>query len=138
MILYKGKKASCFSTVPCRKIKGRYLNPRHPPFTILHFSIQGLFLNSSLRRSSYPLILRAYRNIGKPYTMAWQIPLLLYFFCSSNFIFPLLLSSSLNTKISHFFAPLTDFLYSDEGFYCFEEITPSKRFISRFASTSRS
>lgn len=33
-----------------------------------------------LRRSSYPLILRAYRNIGKPYTMAWQIPLLLYLF----------------------------------------------------------
>jgi hypothetical protein len=34
----------------------------------------------SLRRSSYPLILWAYRNIGKPYTMAWQIPLLLYLF----------------------------------------------------------
>lgn len=38
------------------------------------------FLYSSLRRSSYPLILWAYRNIGKPYTMAWQIPLLLYLF----------------------------------------------------------
>ena len=37
-------------------------------------------LDSSLRRSSYPLILWAYRNIGKPYTMAWQIPLLLYLF----------------------------------------------------------
>lgn len=35
---------------------------------------------SQLRRSSYPLILWAYRNIGKPYTMAWQIPLLLYLF----------------------------------------------------------
>lgn len=34
----------------------------------------------SLRSSSYPLILWAYRNIGKPYTMAWQIPLLLYLF----------------------------------------------------------
>lgn len=34
----------------------------------------------SLGSSSYPLILRAYRNIGKPYTMAWQIPLLLYLF----------------------------------------------------------
>lgn len=38
------------------------------------------------------------------------------FSCSSNFIFPLLLSSSLNIQISHFFAPLTDFLYPDEGF----------------------
>lgn len=38
------------------------------------------FLYSSLRSSSYPLILWAYRNIGKPYTMAWQIPLLLYLF----------------------------------------------------------
>lgn len=38
------------------------------------------FLYSSLSRSSYPLILWAYRNIGKPYTMAWQIPLLLYLF----------------------------------------------------------
>lgn len=35
---------------------------------------------TSLRSSSYPLILWAYRNIGKPYTMAWQIPLLLYLF----------------------------------------------------------
>lgn len=38
------------------------------------------------------------------------------FSCSSNFIFPLLLSSSLNIQISHFFAPLTDFLYPDEDF----------------------
>lgn len=98
------------------KNKGKHLSFKCLPRILLIFSIQGLFLYSSLRGSSYPLILRAYRNIGKPYTMAWQIPLLLYFFCSSNFIFPLLLSSSLNTKISHFFAPLTDFLYSDEGF----------------------
>lgn len=46
------------------------------------------FLYSSLRSSSYPLILRAYRNIGKPYTMAWQIPLLLYLFLFVKFYIP--------------------------------------------------
>ena len=73
----KVKNAYWFSTVLCRKIKGRYLNPRHPPFTILLFSIQGLLLNSCLR--SYQQVFnistlrQAWETFGKHFKLILRI-----------------------------------------------------------------
>lgn len=66
--------------IATKRNEGKALIIRPYPRNLFIFSFYHLFFYCCLSRSSYPLILRAYRNIGKPYTMAWQIPLLLYLF----------------------------------------------------------